>query len=79
MFEFIRHGGASIHPFGLEHLGDMLGWMRRYTEPGKVEMDFADASLYWLAVDTHITRIMTVDRNDFERYRLPDGRSFEIV
>lgn len=79
MFEFVRRGGASVYPFGVEHLGDMLRWMQTYTEPSKIEMDFADASLYWLAVDTGITEIMTVDRRDFERYRLPDGRSFQIV
>ena len=38
----------------------MVRWMQRYTEPDKTEMDFADASLYWLAVDTGVTRIMTL-------------------
>ena len=42
-------------------------------------MDLADASLYWLAGETGITEIMTVDQNDFDRYRLPDGREFQIV
>jgi predicted nucleic acid-binding protein len=79
MFEFVRRGGVAVYPFGAEHLGDMLSWMRTYTEPDKIEMDFADASLYWLAVDTGITEIMTTDRRDFERYRLPDGRSFQIA
>jgi hypothetical protein len=79
MFEFVRYGGASVYPFGAEHLGEMSNWMRKYTEPDKIEMDFADASLYWSAVDSGITEIMTTDRRDFERYRLPDGRSFQIV
>lgn len=61
------------------HLGAMRGWMRRYSEPGKREMDLADASLYWLATQTGITDIMTVDRNDFQRYRLPDGRAFLVI
>ncbi len=42
-------------------------------------MDFADASLYWLAVESGITEIMTVDVNDFSRYRLPDGRAFTLL
>ncbi|MDP2795515.1 MAG: PIN domain-containing protein [Sulfurisoma sp.] len=79
MLNFIRQGGAQIYPFDVSHLDDILVWMRRYTEAGKREMDLADASLYWLASETGITEIMTVDRNDFERYRLPDGRGFEIV
>lgn len=50
--------------------------MRRYIEDGKREMDLADASL---ATDTGVIEIMTPDQNDFERYRLPDGRRFAIV
>jgi predicted nucleic acid-binding protein len=57
----------------------MTGWMRRHTEPGKREMDFADASLYWLSVATGIRQILTIDKADFARYRLPDGRRFEIL
>ena len=57
----------------------MVRWMRRYTEAGKREMDFADASLYWLATETGVTEIMTTDVADFSRYRLPDGRSFSLL
>ena len=42
-------------------------------------MDLADASLVWLAADTGVTTIMTLDVRDFSRYRLPDGRAFEIL
>lgn len=79
MLHWIEIGGAQVYPFEAQHLGDMTGWMRRYTEHGKREMDFADASLYWLAVATGIREILTVDNADFARYRLPDGRGFEIL
>lgn len=79
LLQWIGMGGVVVYPFGPEHLSDMVAWMRRHTEADKAEMDFADASLYWLAVDTGVRRIMTIDRRDFERYRLPDGRNFEIV
>lgn len=79
MLQWIQLRGADVYPFDASHLDDMLVWMRRYTEPGKREMDMADASLYWLACETGVTEVMTTDRNDFERYRLPDGRRFEIV
>jgi hypothetical protein len=42
-------------------------------------MDLADASLYWLALDTNVTRVLTVGHRDFPRCRLPDGRAFELV
>jgi predicted nucleic acid-binding protein len=42
-------------------------------------MDLADASLVWLAQDTNTLNVMTMDVRDFSRYRLPDGRHFEIL
>ena len=53
--------------------------MVRYTESTRAEMDLADASLVWLAAETGVTRIMTTDVRDFSRYRLPDGRGFDIL
>lgn len=79
MLNWIELGGALVYPFDPHHLGDIIAWMRRYTEPGKREMDFADASLYWLAVETGITEILTVDTTDFTRYRLPDGSTFSLL
>jgi predicted nucleic acid-binding protein len=79
MLQWIELGGAAVYPFEARHLGDMRRWMRRYTETDKREMDFADASLYWLAAESGITEIMTVDVNDFSRYRLPDGYAFVLL
>ena len=53
--------------------------MQRYTEQPRTEMDLADASLVWLAMETGVTTIMTTDVRDFSRYRLPDGRGFDIL
>lgn len=58
---------------------DMADWMQRYTQAPRSEMDLGDASLYWVASETGITAIMTLDVRDFSRYRLPDGRAFEIL
>lgn len=79
LLEWIALGGVQIFPFESQHLLDMLGWMERYTEPRKSEMDFADASLYWLANESGVTTVLTVDKADFSRYRLPDGQAFEIL
>ncbi|SMF94465.1 hypothetical protein SAMN02949497_1782 [Methylomagnum ishizawai] len=57
----------------------MRKWIKRYTEASKHEMDFADASLYWVAVETGITEIMAVDTAGFPRYRLPDGHGFSLL
>lgn len=79
MLRWIELGGAVVYPFGTHHLGDMIDWMQRYTEREKREMDLADASLYWLSVETGITEIMTVDVADFSRYRLPRGDFFTLI
>ena len=71
--------GLSIFPFDQSNLEGMVETMRRYTESPRTEMDLADASLLWLAADTGVNRIMTLDVHDFSRYRLPDGRAFDIL
>jgi uncharacterized protein len=42
-------------------------------------MDFADATLLWLAHETGIREIMTLDVKDFARYRLPDGDALTLL
>ncbi|MEO5335201.1 MAG: hypothetical protein H7839_24580 [Magnetococcus sp. YQC-5] len=79
LLRWLEMGGALVYPFEAFHLGDMIKWMHQYTEPKKRPMDLADASLYWLAMETGVMQIMTVDVADFSRYRLPDGRAFELL
>ncbi|MGH8548877.1 MAG: hypothetical protein ACRERU_09810 [Methylococcales bacterium] len=59
---------------GFESPASLLQQVRNNTPMGN-----SDASLYWLAVETRIVEIMTVGRNDFERYRLPDGQAFSLL
>jgi predicted nucleic acid-binding protein len=79
MLKWIELGGAVVYPIEPAHLGDIARWMRRYSESGKREMDLADASLYWLATETGVTEILTVDVADFSRYRLPQGKAFTLL
>jgi hypothetical protein len=34
--------------------------------------------LYWLAAETGVTEILTVDVSDFSRYCLPRGKAFTL-
>jgi predicted nucleic acid-binding protein len=79
MLRWIELGGAAVYPFESTHLGYFVRWMRRYSEAGKRDMDLADASLYWLAAETGVNEILTVDVTDFSRYRLPGGKSFTLL
>ena len=78
LLRWIELGAAQVVPFDAHHLGDIAAWMRRYTDR-KRDMDVAAASLYWLAADMGVRRILTVDEADFRRYRLPDGKHFELL
>ena len=79
MLHWVELGGAIIYPFESHHLGDMIKWMQQYSKKTKREMDLADASLYWIAAETAVTDIMTIDEADFSRYRLPNGAAFTLV
>ena len=79
LLRWIKLGGVTVYPLEPGNLGDIIRWMRRYSQAGKREMDLADASLYWLAVETGVTEIMTVDVVDFSRYRLPRGKVFTLM
>jgi predicted nucleic acid-binding protein len=79
LLRWVAAGGVSVFPFAPDALEPMVEMMRRYTEAPRTEMDLADASLVWLASDTGVNHIMTMDRRDFSRYRLNDGRAFEIL
>jgi hypothetical protein len=72
-------GAITVFPFPQDTLDDLVVLMQRYTESPRTEMGLADASLLWLAADTSVNRIMTMDVRNFSRYRLPDGQAFEIL
>lgn len=76
---WLEQGGARLVNAESTELGDWIVWMRRYSEQGKALMDLADASLIWLALKEDTRTILTEDRRDFSRYRLPDGHAFEVV
>lgn len=78
LLRWIGSGSVQVFPFDTEDLADMTDWMMRYTDT-RSEMDLADATLYWVAHETGVSRILTLDVRDFSRYRLPDGRAFEIL
>lgn len=79
MLRWVAASAINVFPFAPDDLEAMVTLMRRYSESPRTEMDFADASLVWLAADTGINCIMTMDVRDFSRYRLPDGRAFELL
>ncbi len=79
LLQWVGAGATQVYPFDASDLPQMCEWITQYTQQPRTEMDLADASLYWLASETGVTRIFTMDFRDFSHYRLPDGRAFEIL
>jgi predicted nucleic acid-binding protein len=79
MLKWVGLGGAVVFPFDAADLLDMTEQMLRYTQQPRMRMDLADASLLWLAQQSGVTTILTLDVRDFSRYRLADGRGFDIL
>lgn len=79
LLHWLGKGAASVVNFEAGDLPQFLPWMRRYSEQHKSLMDLADASLVWLAIYLDTQLILTEDRRDFLRYRLPDGRMFQVL
>ncbi len=55
---------------------DLAATIRKYSDH---EIDFADASLVWLAEKSGLRRILTVDVSDFSSFRLGGGKRFDLV
>jgi uncharacterized protein len=57
-------------------LGGALELTKKYRDQ---PMDFADASIYLLAVRQGVRKVASVDARDFGVYRLPGNKRFENV
>jgi hypothetical protein len=74
--KWIHDSGIEIVDFSIQDLPAM----QRLTAPYSDRLvDFADATLLWLAMRRHTRRIATTDFNDFATYRLPGRLKFDIL
>lgn len=76
LYHWIERGGLELMPLGREELVTAIDWIERYADR---PMDLADASLVVAALKTGCTKIWTLDRADFETYRLPGRKRFTLV
>jgi hypothetical protein len=76
LLTWVRRGALTIHPVTSENLADIEAVIKRYADR---DIDFADATLVWLASLLNTAEIMTIDRGDFEVYRLSNGKPFTLV
>jgi hypothetical protein len=76
LLTWIGRGGLSLQPIGTDDLDEIAALIERYADR---EMDFADATLVWLADLINTLDVMTVDRQDFLVYRSRGGEAFNLV
>jgi len=76
LWQWLDHSGIVVQAFTLTDVTEMWRLMQPHDDR---EVDFADASLVWLAVHCGTDLIATTDFNDFETYRLPGKRPFRLL
>ena len=69
-------GGLNVVELHETALATIADWKEKYRD---LPMDLADASLLWIAEQTGITDILTIDLRDFSAYRLPNGKALAPV
>jgi len=76
VLELLRRGTVRLVPLDQEDVARMKDLMVKYRDQ---PMDLADAALVRVAERDGLDRVFTVDRTDFEVYRIGKRKSFRIV
>ena len=75
-WKFVRSGALVLGSIETGELPYLHALMSRYRDR---PMDFADASLVYLAKRESLSAILTVDRADFATYRIEGRRGFRLL
>lgn len=75
-FDWLFESRMEVVEFDFQAVRSMLEWMKGYRDR---QIDFADATLVWLAGARNTDLIATTDYRDFRTYRLPNRQSFRLL
>lgn len=75
-WEWLLESGMDVVDLGLHDLQEIRKWRAGYPDR---EIDFADSTLVWLAIQRQTNLIATTDFDDFETYRLPQRKAFKLM
>jgi len=73
---WVRRGGLSLQPITSDDFQEIATIIERYEDR---DIDFADATLVWLAELVNTVDVMTIDRADFRVFRPRRGQAFNLV
>lgn len=76
LWGYVEDGPLNVHATSPDERARMRVLMEKYKDK---PMDLADASLVAAAEVLKVSKIFTLDRRDFEVYRIYDKKPFEIV
>ena len=74
--DFVIKSVVELVPPSINSLTTSRRLMRKYFD---LPMDYADATIVTLAIDTKINHVVTFDRKDFSIYRLARNQQFTIM
>lgn len=74
--DFVTRSVVELVPAGIESLKTTKRLMSKYSD---LPMDYADATIVTLAMETGIEQVVTFDKRDFAIYRLSRNKGFTIV
>lgn len=75
-WQFVRSGAIELEPSNSSYFPELHTLMAKYSDR---PMDFADATLVHVATRKGLSTILTIDHDDFETYRLPGRKKFNIL
>jgi uncharacterized protein len=76
IWRLLRAGAIRVSLITHEELSEIQALMESYDDR---PMDFADATLVYVAARDRLSTILTIDYDDFETYRLPGRKRFTIL
>ena len=76
LLEWAQRGALTVADVPVSAYAEINIILRKYVNR---KIDFADAALVWLAAQTGIRGILTVDESDFTVFRLKGGKRFELL
>ena len=76
VWTLLRSGSVKLAAITDEELPEIQSLMTKYRDR---PMDFADATLVYLAARESLSLILTVDHDDFETYRIGGRKRFSIL
>ena len=74
--DFVLKSVIELIPAGDESLKKVRTLIKKYSD---LPMDYADATIVCLAMDTGIRNVVTFDKRDFSIYRLKKNQPFVIM